>query len=1461
MRKKLTILFALLCASMMGWADTELFNAASAEIKRTFFKTYGWGEETTPSSATWSDAELVISMTEGKNAQWQAQVFFDTKITFEASKKYTVSFDITTSNGVGGVMVKLCDAGTMYSETITTGAGVPQHYAKENIQGVAGNDGMLIFDFGYAPANTAVTITNISILEQDAPSTPDTYCQKATGHNGNPDFGDPNGRILLTITKLSNSSVGVKVEPNNGGADVFDFVEVILAGVSKTLGTIGGSTPTTAEIVYDGLASLNFNVNVLWHHKTWGDAAGRWTTQSFAVTEAELCPAPPVSEYCLYQDPQTIKGGKNIALTWETVANGNVVITMSNGTGTTSCSFRNGGFEGGIGAFIVSTDDFVTSEPASNYFTATQVYSGNTYTLTKIADLPDNAKIKHVGSGHALAWVLDGNDEYCSPDFIYTYGGICNEEPELTSIEMSSSTAIAQVGAGITITASPLDQFGAPIEATINYEISPSDAGEIVGNVFTFAKLGAATITARSGDVQNSIALYCVSSDNLALNKDCEGGFYDGNPSETAAKANDGADNTAWVTYANQPASVEWWYVDLGNLYNITAISALWGNDYSTNYILQVRTVAPEEADKANDEAWTTIAPVTNASAGNIALNYVTAQGRYVRIHSLNRSGNCIRLRELRVFGSEAVTPTKSVSADVNDPAMGTATVKQKDAVVTEVTTGSTVTFSAVANDGYVFVNWSNGETRATFDAVVNSTMKLTANFRALNHISCNEEMTNGDYTAYVTYRKTANENEYEFIVRSAQTMTGFSNTNIGHLNGSNYFNLNGQGSLTGNGHKLSYTFTSTTEPKLNTPLYVNFANHGEVTFNQINNSTVFEFSQPCADPEITAIELNKTEATLDMGNTLTLVPTFTPAYMSADITWQTSDAGVATVNNGVVTPVTTGNVTITAKVTEDIKATCSVTVQDAASHNWYGYGTDKDLDYTYRIEYTTDQRIVAHVKRQGNKTGLVDVGMNINNNWTAINVTEGEEEGWKKGTTEATFTTGDNIHIIFQSNWAGPSSIIEFNYEVGSDNDMPTILPSTLALSNTSITMGLSDADIQLTAEIHHRDAANKTITWTSDNESIVTVVDGLVHPVGVGRTTVHAATFNGISATCEVTVEKALEPTIFWGSGEDAGISILYSITRNADHTLTYAVEALHNKTDFVLQVNDGDWRNATLDEGVYTWSSTATYTDGDEFNGFFYMPFNGGAGRVEFHYVVGSKSEKGNMPIRLYEDQDNSFMITASDGLIRDVKVTRSFAAGNLYTLVLPFDVDAAQTADKLPGQLTKLNNSYLKDNGDLRINFVNVSAVEAGVPYLYQPSADVINPTFEGVTVREALNPTRPADGYAKYYGIYAPMDGDALHAKTNAYVLGPDQYLYAVSDLPDNQTMKALRAYFVLNFPETTPGSPKRLAKVVFNENETETTTDIEDLQTDIECTKVIVNGQLQIIRDGKTYNAFGQLVK
>ena len=122
-----------------------------------------------------------------------------------------------------------------------------------------------------------------------------TYCEFPTGHLGDAEFGDHNGRILLTIRKISNNSVGVTVKPNNEGADVFDFVSVILNGVGKELGTVGGTTPTDTEIEFTGLASLSFPINILWHHSKWADAGGRWTTQEFNVAESELCLEAPAT--------------------------------------------------------------------------------------------------------------------------------------------------------------------------------------------------------------------------------------------------------------------------------------------------------------------------------------------------------------------------------------------------------------------------------------------------------------------------------------------------------------------------------------------------------------------------------------------------------------------------------------------------------------------------------------------------------------------------------------------------------------------------------------------------------------------------------------------------------------------------------------------------------------------------------------------------------------------------------------------------------------------------------------------------------------------------------------------------------------------------------------------------------------------------------------------------------------
>ena len=593
----------------------------------------------------------------------------------------------------------------------------------------------------------ATTYDNIKVIAKDACNNESaefavtsfttgvrSFCSFATGHLGQANFGDANGRILLTLTKLSASSVGVTVEPNNGGADVLDFVEVILGGVSHTLGAVGGSAPTNTEIVFDGLASLDFNINVLWHNHNWADAGGRWTTQSFAVTEAELCPGPIDSEYCKYEDSQTIKGGKNIALTWETDGSGNVIITMQPGTGTTSCSFRNGGFEGGIGAFVVSTDDFVNTTPASDYFTATQVYSGNTYTLTKIADLPANAKIKHVGSGHALAWVLDGNNEYTFPDFIYTYGGTCNQLDAPTNVSIDANNIItfdAVTGASsytAIVSLSGVQKYSQVVASGDELTFTPLVDGDYDVTVV-------ASGTGKTDSDPSTAFVWSLTAAPIVLGNSeyCEHLFGAGNQQAALTWETDGNGNIVItisdvIDGTNDPAHFRGNGMALGN-FQVGA-----GKEAASNYFNHACGGSNQVTLSLKDPA---IAPVPGEK-----IYFTDKVVEYTTKQNTNAYSN---FTFEYTYGT--VCAGKSVSATSNNSTMGTAVVKKGDDVVTSVDDGDEVSFIAtVANaELYRFVNWTKGgvevSTNATYTTTITETTNLIANFDYIRNTYCHAEV------------------------------------------------------------------------------------------------------------------------------------------------------------------------------------------------------------------------------------------------------------------------------------------------------------------------------------------------------------------------------------------------------------------------------------------------------------------------------------------------------------------------------------------------------------------------------------------------------------------------------------------------------------------------------------------------------------------------------------------------
>lgn len=127
------------------------------------------------------------------------------------------------------------------------------------------------------------------------------------------------------------------------------------------------------------------------------------------------------------------------------------------------------------------------------------------------------------------------------------------------------------------------------------------------------------------------------------------------------------------------------------------------------------------------------------------------------------------------------------------------------------------------------------------------------------------------------------------------------------------------------------------------TPENNNNNNNEENQPNEEENETEKEEeNQPTQGEQEKTIKLNKTELSIETGNSTTLVATTTPE--EAEVIWTSSDKTVATVEKGKITAIKEGKVTITAAIKDtDKKATCIVTITETASND----ATLKKLEIT----------------------------------------------------------------------------------------------------------------------------------------------------------------------------------------------------------------------------------------------------------------------------------------------------------------------------------------------------------------------------------------------------------------------------------------------------------------------------------------------------------------------------------
>ena len=152
----------------------------------------------------------------------------------------------------------------------------------------------------------------------------------------------------------------------------------------------------------------------------------------------------------------------------------------------------------------------------------------------------------------------------------------------------------------------------------------------------------------------------------------------------------------------------------------------------------------------------------------------------------------------------------------------------------------------------------------------------------------------------------------------------------------------------------------------------------------------------------------------------------------------------------------------------------------------------------------------------------------------------------------------------------------------------------SSISLDVTELTLYVGSS-YTLTATVLPENAADKTVTWTTSDETVATVsTDGLVNGVKTGTATVTATTINGLTATCTVYVNDTTiyaesmtlnltETTIYIGDTETLVATVLPTNTN--DKTVTWTT------SDATVATVDDDGAVTGVAEGEATITATTS------------------------------------------------------------------------------------------------------------------------------------------------------------------------------------------------------------------------------------------------------------------------------
>lgn len=438
-------------------------------------------------------------------------------------------------------------------------------------------------------------------------------------------------------------------------------------------------------------------------------------------------------------------------------------------------------------------------------------------------------------------------------------------------------------------------------------------------------------------------------------------------------------------------------------------------------------------------------------------------------------------------------------------------------------------------------------------------------------------------------------------------------------------------------------TFVATAEGTYQDTLIVSVLGAtGEIVKKVALEIKVEKGETPTPEVHVTSVTLNKTASDLAIGGTLQLTATVAPENATnKNVSWKSSDATIATVSAaGLVTGVKSGSATITVTTEDGGKtATCAITVKDGEvpptpSGDAFALVTDASTlkaGMELIIVADTAGAKVAAAQLNTEKKYLESADVTIDNNTVALPenstvtvFTLGGKAGeWTLANPDGKLLSSAAAKSVAwdgnNNKWTiaiaggkatitcGESGSIQYNVQsprfstYTSKQALPKIFARTATppttISVTGVELDKSTASVEvgksvtLTATVLPSNATNKKVTWSSSNEAVATVAEGVVTGKAEGTATITVTTVDGAkTATCVVTVTKNTSPIV-----AVTGVKLdktSYEIMEGLPVTLVATVEPA-DATNKDVTWSSSDETVATVENGLVTTLQPGTAT----------------------------------------------------------------------------------------------------------------------------------------------------------------------------------------------------------------------------------------------------------------------------